>query len=484
MLSLLSDIWPHIAGGLTLLVTVAASGHAVLHKRDARSAVAWVGLIWLVPVLGAVLYLLLGINRIRRRARALRSDQGHPPCHSHCLSRFQCRADTVEVLDRNSHFVSLSRLVEGIVRKPLVQGNHITPLVNGDTAYPEMIRAIEEAQRSVNLSTYIFDNDRAGRLFLDALARAAGRGVEVRVIVDDVGARYSWPPMTRLLQRSGITVARFLPTFLPWRMPYMNLRNHRKILVVDGRTGFTGGMNIREGHMIGKDPRHPVQDLHFKVEGPVVAHLQEIFAEDWTFCTGESMEGDAWFPCIEQKGTVVARGIPDGPDEDFEKLLWTVHGALACARRSVRIVTPYFIPDSTLTTSLNLAAMRGVDVEIVLPGVNNLRIVKWASTDLLQECLEHGCRVWLTAPPFDHTKLMVVDDIWVLLGSANIDTRSFLLNFEFNVECYDRELAARMNSLIDSKLRNAHRVTIEEVTNRRLPVKLRDGLARLFSPYL
>ncbi|VAX34613.1 Cardiolipin synthase, ClsA [hydrothermal vent metagenome] len=484
MLSLLNEIWPHIVGGLTLLVTLVASGHAVLNKRDARSAVAWVGVIWLVPVLGALLYLIFGINRIRRRAKALRSDQNHLPCHPQCVSKYQCKVDADQVLNQHRRFISLSRLVEGIVHKPLLQGNRITPLVNGDTAYPAMIRAIDGAEHFVTLSTYIFDNDKAGRLFLDALARAVGRGVDVRVLVDDVGARYSWPPMTRMLQRAGITVARFLPTSLPWRMPYINLRNHRKILVVDGKTGFTGGMNIRKGHMLMENPRYPVQDLHFQVEGPVVAHLQENFAEDWAFCTGESMQGEQWFPCIEPKGTVVARGIPDGPDEDFEKLLWTVHGALACARRSVRIVTPYFIPDSTLTTSLNLAAMRGVDVEIILPQENNLRIVKWASTSLLLECLEHGCRVWLTAPPFDHTKLMLVDDVWVLFGSANMDTRSFLLNFEFNVECYDHGLAAEMNSLIDTKLKNAHQVTLQEIRNRKLPVRLRDGVARLFSPYL
>ncbi|HDO22619.1 MAG TPA: cardiolipin synthase, partial [Nitrospirae bacterium] len=376
MTSFLEEIWPHIAAGLTLIVTVVASGHAILHKRDARSAVAWVGVIWLVPVLGALLYLLLGINRIRRRARALRSDQSHYPW----LSNYQCEANPDQALQQYGQFLSLSRLVEGIVQKPLLHGNRITPLVNGDAAYPAMIKAIDEAEYSVTLATYIFDNDRAGSLFLDALVRAVGRKVDVRVLVDDVGARYSWPPMTRMLQRAGVTVARFLPTFLPWRMPFINLRNHRKILVTDGSVGFTGGMNIREGHRIMGHPRYPVQDLQFLVEGPVVAHLQEAFAEDWHFCTGELLQDEHWFPPLEPKGPVVARGIPDGPDEDFEKLLWTVHGALACARRSVRIVTPYFIPDSTLTTSLNLAAMRGVDVDIILPQVNNLRIVKWAST--------------------------------------------------------------------------------------------------------
>ena len=477
MLSLLDQIWPHIAGGLTVLAAVAASVHAVLHKRDARSAIAWVGVIWLVPVLGAVLYLLFGINRIRRRARALRGDQAYHNPHG-----VYHEGGAPPVMDEQ--FVALSRLVGGIVQRPLMPGNRITPLVNGDAAYPAMIKAIDDAEHSVTLSTFIFDNDRAGRAFLEALSRAAARGVAVRVLVDDVGARYSWPPMTRELRRRGIPAVRFLPTFLPWRMPYINLRNHRKILVVDGRVGFTGGMNIREGHLLTDHPRHPVQDMHFLVEGPVVAQLQEVFAEDWHFCTGEALQGDRWFPRLEPVGPVAARGIPDGPDEDFEKLLWTVHGALSCARRSVRIVTPYFIPDTALLTSLNLAAHRGVEVDIILPRVNNLQIVKWASTDLLLEPLEHGCRVWLTPPPFDHTKLMIVDEAWVLIGSANMDTRSFLLNFEFNVECLDHGLAAEINDIVSEKMAGAHRVTLREIKDRSFAIKMRDGIARLFSPYL
>ncbi len=480
MIELIVNIWPHIAGLLTLLLTIVASGHAILYKRDARAAIAWVGIIWLVPVLGAALYILLGINRIRRRARALRSDQTVLPYSEKWRSELSS-SSTVGLLEQ---FFALSNLVEGIVQKPLLEGNRIVPLVNGDSAYPAMIQAIDKAQKSITLSTYIFDNDRAGRMFLDALARAVKRGVQVKVLIDDVGARYSWPPMAKKLQEAGISVARFLPTLIPWRMPYINLRNHRKILVVDGKIGFTGGMNIREGHVIEFNPPHPIQDLHFLVEGPVVAHLQQAFADDWAFCTEELLEGELWFPALEPRGNVIARGITDGPDEDFEKLFWTIHGALSTAKSSVRILTPYFIPDSTLTTSLNLASMRGVKVDIILPSENNLQIVKWASIDYLQDLLEHGCRVWFTPPPFDHTKLMLVDDFWVLFGSANIDPRSLLLNFEFNIECYDQALAAELNNFIDSKLQDGHRVTLEEIKNRSLPIRLRDGVARLFSPYL
>lgn len=475
----LQAIWPHIVAVITLFISAGASGHVILHKREVRSAIAWVGVIWLVPGIGAFLYILFGINRIRRRARALRGDKiilGKADGGS--------GREGEQVISLPGQYGSLARLVGNIVQKPLSHGNEVIPLVNGEEAFPAMIKAIDEAVSTITLSTYIFDNDSAGRMFADALARAVRRGVGVRVLIDDVGARYSWPPITGKLRDKGVTVARFLPTLLPWRMSFMNLRNHRKILVVDGERGFTGGMNIREGVLLNESPAHPLQDLHFFFQGPVVAGFQEVFAEDWAFTTGEKLAGEEWFPQITGKGPVAARGIPDGPDEDFEKLLWTYHGALACAKTSVRIVTPYFLPDSSLITSLNLAALRGVKVEIVLPAVNNLAMVKWASTDLLWQLIDHGCSVWMTPAPFDHTKLMIMDDLWVLVGSANWDPRSFRLDFEFNVECYDRGLAALMNGLIDRKLKSAKRVTMEDVQGRALSVKLRDGVARLFSPYL
>ena len=480
MLNFLNDIWPHITAALTLLITIVASGHAVLHKRDTVSAVAWVGVIWLVPVLGAVLYVILGINRIRRRAAALRG--GQTRYRSFQNVRCHCLENNEDALQ--DQFAALSRLVDKIVQTPLLQGNRIIPLVNGDEAYPAMIEAIDRAERSVALSTYIFDNDRAGTLFLDGLVRAVARGVEVRVLIDDMGARYSMPSVTHKLHGAGITAARFLPTLLPWRMPFVNLRNHRKILVTDGKAGFTGGMNIREGLLLREGPRNPLQDMHFLIEGPVVDHLQKAFAEDWAFCTGELLQDETWFPPLEPKGAVTARGIPDGPDEDFGKLLWTVQGAIACAKSSIRIVTPYFLPDSALIKALNVASMRGVEVDIILPGVNNLPVVKWACTDIQRQVLEHGCNIWLSPPPFDHSKLLIVDSFWVLFGSGNWDSRSFQLNFEFNVECYDQNLAAQLDEIINSKLKHAHRVSLEEIDSRRLPVKLRDGIARLFSPYL
>jgi cardiolipin synthase len=476
-----STLWPVLACTLALLVNLWACAHAVLYKRDTRAAVAWVGFIWVAPILGAVLYGLFGVNRIRRRARSLRPRELREPA---AYDGGVCPAGFLTPGGDGRHFQRLAQLVGRVTQRPLLAGNRIQPLVDGCQAYAEMLAAIGEATRSVSLATYIFDNDRAGDRFVQALRAAVARGVAVRVLIDDVGARYSRPSIVWPLCHSGVRVARFLPRWVPWAFPHGNLRCHRKILVVDGRLGFTGGMNIREGYCPEYQPRYPVQDLHCRVEGPVVAHLQEAFADDWEFCTGQRLHGELWFPALAAAGPVFARGITDGPDEDFEKLRLTLLGALACAQHSVRVVTPYFLPDAALITALNIAALRGVVVDILLPARGNLRLIQWASTAQLWQVLERGCRVWLTPPPFDHTKLLLVDGVWALLGSANWDARSLRLNFELNLECYDSALGSLLEGLVQSKLRGAQPLTLADVDNRSLPVRLRDGLARLLSPYL
>jgi cardiolipin synthase len=476
-------VWHLFFAGFAVLLSIVASAQVVLHKRDSRAAIAWVGFIWLVPLVGAVLYFIFGVNRVRRQAALLRSG----------LERYQSHGDEAgcppEELHRHltghtGHLHILAKVVNEIVERPLLPGNKIEPLVNGDQAYPAMLEAISQAKKTISFETYIFDRDPVGLEFAHALGEATRRGVEVRVLIDAAGTRYSWPPILRALRRAGVRYARFMPAFHLWRLMSMNLRTHRKILVADGKVGFTGGMNIRVGHCLKRNARRPVQDLHFRITGPVVSQLQEAFADDWLFTTGESLRGEAWFPRPEPGGSILARGVSDGPDEDFEKLRWVLLGALAVARQSVRIVTPYFLPDPALVSALNLAALRGVQVDIIMCEQCNLPFVQWASRSLWWQVLEHGCRIWLTPPPFDHSKLMLVDGCWVLLGSANWDARSLRLNFEYNVECYDQRLAQELDKLVQAKLNNAHEVTLEEVDSRKLPGRLRDGIARLATPYL
>jgi cardiolipin synthase A/B len=474
----ISQFWPHLAVGFHLLAALTASAHALLNKRDTRAATLWIAFVWLMPALGPLLYLVLGVNRIRRRALVLGV---HKPASLPILEDLEQPEH-----EGTGHLKLLARVVSRLVAEPLTAGNRVQPLVNGDEAFPAMLAAIESAQRSISLVSYIFDNDASGRAFADTLGRAAKRGVAVRVLIDAAGTRYSWPPITYRLKRVGVRCAKFLPASLlmPWRVATINLRNHRKILVVDGHTAFTGGMNIRHGNVLAEHPPNPVQDLHFRIEGPVVAQLQDAFANDWAFTTGEILDGQAWFPKLNGEGAVIARVITDGPDGDFEKARWTLLAALAEAQTSVQILTPYFLPDPALIIGLNLAALRGVRVDIVMPSKNNLPFVHWASRAMWWQLLQRGCHVWLTPPPFDHSKLMVVDGHWVLLGSANWDARSLRLNFEINVECYGPGLARDLTSVIEGKLIHAREVTLAEVDARTIPGKLRDAAARLFSPYL
>lgn len=480
-MTMLQTAWPFVAGTLAFLLSLIVSTHILLHKREVRAAVGWIGLAWLAPVVGSILYLVFGINRIKRRGSEIHASMDRIPVPRRLPPTLAPRMPTPPI---DETLQPLARAVDRVTHNELTAGNRIEPLRNGDAAYPAMLDAIRGAVTSVALETYIFDMDRAGQEFVEELSAAVRRGVQVRVLIDGVGAAYSKPRAPAILRDRGVRVAQFGGGMVPWRMPYMNLRNHRKILVVDGALGFTGGMNIREGSYLKLDTAYPTRDLQFKLEGPVVSHLVSAFAQDWTHTTGEHLDGDLWCPPISPVGSSTARGVSDGPDDDFEKLVWTILAGLRAADRHVRIVTPYFLPDQALLTALNVVALSGVRLDIVLPETSNLRIVGWAMRAQLAQVMEYGARIWLSPAPFDHTKLMLVDDGWALFGSGNWDPRSLRLNFEFNVECYDPDLVSILDDIVAETIEDARPLSRDELDRRSLPIKLRDGAAWLFSPYL
>lgn len=476
--------WTAFASIAFIAILVGLSVNAILSRREPGTTVAWIGLIWLSPILGPILYLILGINRVGRRAKQLRSKDHLSIFERRSRIEFKRKVLREALGPESEHLVQISNISYELTNIPLTKSNRIEVLQDGEEAFPAMLAAIESATMSINLQSYIFDDDRAGRRFVEALVDAQKRGVIVRVLIDDVGARYSFPAITRQLRREGIRVALFLPAIFHWRMPYFNLRNHRKQLIVDGDVGFTGGLNIREQYwreIVEEDKGH---DLHFKLTGPIVEEMQDIFVNDWHFTTKEKLLGQRWYPEIEPAGDTIARSIPDGPNTDKEVLHRVILGALAAARDRVVIVTPYFIPDQRLQSALITTSLRGVDVTLILPEVGNLALVQWASTASWEELLDNKCRIVLTPPPFDHTKLMIVDDAWSFFGSANMDTRSLRLNFEANIESYDHELVARLDELINDKLAIGREINQSYLEARPYLYRLRDGLARLLSPYL
>ncbi len=473
-------IWAVRAGILTALhVAIASmvSVHVLLRKRDIGAAIGWIGLGWLSPFLGAGLYYMLGINRVRRLAHELRGG----------LPRLAPAAPPVTEIDRDDSLVALERAALQISGRPALAGNSLKLLQNGDEAYPQMVAAIDAARTSVMLSSYILRDDAAGAPFIDAIIRAKARGVEARVLLDGIGSGYFVSPAYHRLRRAGVPAARFMHSPKPWLMPFLNLRSHKKILVVDGRAAFIGGLNIGAENLLASAPRSPVRDVHFAVRGPIIGQLADDFARDWLFTTNEALEGAAWFPPPEPvltaaNGAGIVRVVTSGPDRDLDKIQLLALTAITCARGSVRIMSPYFLPDDLLVSALSLAAMRGVEVDIIIPERSNHRLVDLATWPNIEPMLRAGCRVWLNPPPFEHSKLMVVDGLWAMVGSANWDMRSFRLNFEINLEVIETELARMLD---DRMLGKRHKpLTLSDIANAPLPARLRDAGLRLLLPYL
>jgi len=472
--------WGWLVAAVSILGGLAALSHILLRHRDHRSAAFWAALVVLSPLLAPLFYLFFGINILRRRGRHYRREI-HEPWHDPVPANpLPFAPDSEAARDHQLLAVTLDK----ISRFCFTDGNAVTPLVNGEEAMPRMLDAIRGAKQSISLASYIFEALGIGGQFTAELAAAARRGVEVRVMVDDAGTRYSWPPVIEALQRMGVKARRFMPNHFLLRLITMNLRNHRKIMVVDGATAFTGGMNIRQGNMLLQNPEHPVQDLHFEIRGPVVTQIQRVFAEDWAFCSGETLEGDAWFPRLDEKGGASALGIVDGPDEDLEVMPSAFFAAINAAKHEILIATPYFLPTPVLVSALRLASIRGVKVRIVTPARNNIPFVSWAAQTLYPQLLQTGCRIFESPPPFDHTKVFLIDGVWSFVGSTNWDPRSLRLNFEFNVAFHDRHLAESLRTLFQQKRSQSREVTRDSLEAASIFEKLRNGFARLFIPLL
>ncbi|UVK37506.1 PLDc N-terminal domain-containing protein [Mesorhizobium sp. AR10] len=486
MLQTLANHWPQVLVIIPVVMATLGIVHAIMTKEDVRAATGWVGVMLLSPFVGAIIYALAGINRIRRATiSAMRPSAGEATSAKHDLD---IAAEQLISGRFGQRFAGLKTLGDRVARSALTSGNAISILKTGDDAYAAMRRAIDGAQRSILLETYIFDNDDVGRLFVESLAGAVRRGVSVRVLIDAVGVRYSVPSILGHLREENITVDLFNGNIvMGLRLPYANLRTHRKILVVDGTVAFTGGMNIRKGFSAEFAGATSARDTHFQVTGPVVADLFSIAAEDWRFAGNEALKGDVWQvdkPSPPPGQPMLVRAVASGPDASIETNHKLLMGAFSVARKSIRIMSPYFLPDRELISALTTAARRGVEIDIVVPAVNNLLLVDRAMTAQFDQVLKHYCRVWRHEGAFDHSKLLSVDGVWAFVGSSNLDARSLRLNFEIDMEVLDAGFAAEIEARIGSAIDSAVPVTLETLKSRPFVVRLFDRVLWLGSPYL
>ncbi len=486
MFDLLSHYWPHILAVLSIVLGAGAAIHATMTKDEVRTAIGWVGVIILSPIVGAVVYAIAGINRIRRSTLThQRANMGHIALYH--LSHFDTTNDLVRAAF-GRQFGAMKVLGDAVSRYDFTSGNHISMLVSGDEAYAAMLEAIAGAKRSILLESYIFDRDAVGTKFADALGEAVKRGVEVRVLVDAVGARYSIPSILSLLRDKGVVAAVFNGNIIMGlRLPYTNLRTHRKILIVDGRLAFTGGMNIRAGFAQAFAGKAVAFDTHFRLEGPAIADLFHIASEDWRFATGELLDGKPWHiaPPESPPGTgTLVRVVASGPDRNVETNQRMMIGAFSIAQEHILIMSPYLLPDREFISALVTAARRGVSVDIVVPGVNNLKLVDRAMRAQFDQLLKDGCRIWRAGGAFNHSKLMTVDGAWSYVGSSNLDPRSLRLNFEVDLEILDREMALQVEERIGRAITDSRQVSLARLKNRPFPARLLDRIIWLGSPFL
>ncbi len=473
-------LWVEILTPLALLasplLSLAASIHILLTKEDVRAAIGWIGMVWLVPFAGVALYFLLGINRVARRARRRARSRPAPASRAEAAAR---------VILREKRMANLARLGAALTGAPLLALRVCEPLEEGDEAYPAMLEAIDRARRRVWLQSYIFDWDEIGARFAEHLLLAQQRGVDVRILIDGVGAVGT----PRKLARIGLKAAAFNP-LSPRHPAILNLRCHRKLLIAD-EAAFLGSMNISARHLQNRPHPRRSRDIMFRLEGAIVGGLAESFAQDWRWQTGEGPPENLLRPEAEQDDEQSAhtpagwaRVVADGPDRELRILAWMFDAALSAAQRSVAILTPYFVPDRDLIASLGQAALKGVEVDIYLPERSNQPLVDLASRALWPELLALGCRIHLTPRPMDHSKLMVVDDQWAMIGSSNWDLRSLRLNFELNAEIHGRRAVRVVADCIARHARTARTLPADWEQSLSLWRRLVHRTAWLLTPYL
>lgn len=452
----------------------------IVHKRRPIAALAWLVVIYFQPWIGLLLYLLIGRHRLpRRRTRQ----------YTQLLDRLE---HLKRKFDRNPHVVhpelgplckAAITLAESIGSMPILDGNSVTLISDTNEVIRRLIADIDKAKEHIHMLFYIFHSDDTGRRVLDALKRAAGRGVKCRMLLDAVGSWSILRSKSHDLREAGIEIYDALPVgFLRRRASRIDLRNHRKIAVIDGITAYAGSQNIVNDDYGHKDLVWC--DLTARLNGPVVQEIQTVFLEDWNFRTNKLLDEPDIFPILEPSGIVPAQVLPSGPNylvENFQRLVVAV---LYSANERVIITTPYFIPDESFLQAMQVAAQRGVEVNLILPIKTNHPLIDIAGQAYFEELLEAGVRIFAYRNGLLHAKTITIDDSIAFLGSSNFDIRSFSLNFEINLLLYGKQATQSLCEHQMEYLHNSHVIEWSDWQKRGFIKHISQDVAKLFSPLL
>ena len=447
----------------------------LVENRNPVKSIAWILVLIFLPVVGFLFYILVG-RKFRKRHMISK--------RSLLINKKNNTSDLTELpkLNLTDSQRSIATLAYRNSDAPLHENSKIDIFTDANELYNSIIEDLRKAKHHIHMEYYIFLADNIGSAVMEVLKEKAKEGVTVRVIIDDVGSWQLKKKKIKELRNAGIDVQSFLEVGLPYINSRVNYRNHRKIIVIDGVVGYTGGFNIADRYVKGLS-WGPWRDTHIKIEGSAVLGLQKNFLTDWFFVKRELVEDVTYYPAQEKKGTCLSQIIISGPDMTWESIMQVFTKAFMEAKERIYIETPYFLPPESLITALQTAALCGVDVRLILPMKSDARITLYSTFSDLDQMLKAGIKVYLYQKGFIHSKIVVTDDI-AIIGSANMDFRSFEQNFELSVIMYDAEIAKKMVEIYENDLRSSEEIKKEEWTTRRFSQKIKESLARLFSPLL
>jgi len=450
--------------------------------RRPSKAVAWLFVLFIFPIIGFVMYYFLAKEYSQRNIVRRRGLYPLAELPRRQLERGAPEDGADDILGALRREPRLCGLLHNLPGSLLTSRNEVTILTNAEMTYTSMLEELERAEHHIHFEFYTFRNDGAGRRFGEVLMRKARQGVRVRVICDGIGSYGLSGDYVRELQAAGVELYRFLPPLIAWFDKRMNYRNHRKIIVVDGLVGFTGGINIGDEYL-GLDPKLGFwRDTHVRLAGDAVYFLQTTFMTDWMFVSGSKLDDEGLFPEISLPAASPVQVIASGPDAHWDAIQEMFFSCMAAAHRRVLMTTPYFIPDPSIAMALKTAAVSGVDVRVILPRQADSRLVQYASRSYLLELMQAGVRFFLYRKGFIHAKVLIIDQLLATVGTANMDMRSFFSNFELNAVMFAPETIARLEADFWADLQECEELRLDVFERRSRLEKSKEVLARLLSP--
>lgn len=451
-------------------------------NRDPEITLAWVLGLTLIPFFGLVLYLNFGRNFRKVKIFSRKGLTDLVRIEEIIQNQIE---DLSSITANESDYLVKSNIIKLLLNNSkaiLTARNEVEILQNGQATFTAILDELDQAKHHIHMEYYIYEDDDIGNRIKQVLIEKAQQGLEVRLIIDAIG---SWGLSKRFLKdlrRHGVQLAVFMPVRFPLVANKINYRNHRKIIVVDGKTGFVGGLNIADRYIHGTPELGIWRDTHLKIQGDAAQSLQALFITDWYFTSKHYLRGPQYFPPHSIDNQLLVQITSSGPDSDWSNIMQAYFTAITTAEKHIYISTPYFLPNESILTALKTAALSGVDVKLILPGNSDVRSTWYGSISYVEELLRAGVDVYIYQKGFNHGKIMMVDGVFTSIGTANMDGRSFNKNFEVNALIYDQNTADEMRESFMQDIADSDKIHLQEFLMRPRKQKIKESLCRVLGP--